>query len=138
MSCLQYFAALVFVALPVPSAHPQREVPIGPPRPEAPKTVVFYFSLAPESHFPLDRLDRQKITFLTSDDHGYQSTGIVIEDGHGTCKFENIPPGEYQLAMDIFKLKTTIRIPAISSQAVSFDMRFGSSISITQRTMVDH
>jgi len=137
MSRLQYIAALVFAALLVPSALPQREVPIGPQRPEAPKTVVFYFSAAPESRFSLERLDGQKIKFSTSDDHGYQSTGIVNEDGHGTCKLENVPPGEYKLQMEIFKLTTTIRIPATSSQAVSFDMRIGSNISITQRTKVD-
>ena len=137
MSSLQYIAALVFAALLVPSAHPQREVHIGPQGPEAPKTVVFHFSVAPESHFSLERLDGEKIKLLTSDDHGYQSTGIVVENGHGKCKLENVPPGEYKLEMDIFKLKTTIRIPAISSQAVSFDMRFGSNISITQRANVD-
>ena len=137
MSCLQYFAALVFAALLAPSAHPQREVSVGPQRPEAPKTVVFYFSAAPESRFSLERLDGQKIKLLTSDDHSYQSTGIVVEDGHGTCKLENVPPGEYKLQMEVFKLTTTIRVPATSPQAVSFDMRIGSSISITQRTKVD-
>ena len=137
MSSLQYFAALVFAALLAPSAYPQREVPVGPQRPEAPKTVVFYFSAAQESRFPLERLDGQKIKLLTSDDHGYQSTGIVIEDGHGTCKLENVPPGEYNLQMEVFKLTTTIRIPATSSKAISFDMRIGSNVSITQRTKVD-
>jgi len=82
--------------------------------------------------FSMDRLDGF-ILVLEGPQGKYQSTPILTEGNRGNCKFaQPVPPGEYRLAMSIFKMVTTVTVPDLSKISLGMDMRVSSGgISIT-------
>jgi ABC-type amino acid transport substrate-binding protein len=82
--------------------------------------------------FSMDRLDGF-VLVLDSPQGKYQSTGIMTDGNRGNCKFtQPVPPGEYRLAMSIFKMVTTVTVPDLSKSSLVMDMRVSSGgINIT-------
>ena len=82
--------------------------------------------------FSMDRLDGF-VLVLEGSKGKYQSTPILTDGNRGNCKFtQPVPPGEYRLAMSIFKMVTTVTVPDLSKTALAMDMRVSSGgISIT-------
>ena len=82
--------------------------------------------------FSMDRLDGF-VLVLDGPQGKYQSTPILTDGNKGNCKFtQPIPPGEYRLAMNIFKMITTVTVPGLSKSSLAMDMRVSSGgISIT-------
>jgi hypothetical protein len=65
----------------------------------------------------------------------YQSTPILTDGNRGNCKFtQPVPPGEYRLAMSIFKMVTNVTVPEIPKTSLAMEMKVSSGgISITLR-----
>lgn len=82
--------------------------------------------------FSMDRLDGF-VLVLDGKAGKYQSTPILTEGNRGNCKFtQPVPPGEYRLAMSIFKMVTTVTVPDLSKNSLAMDMKVSSGgISIT-------
>lgn len=82
--------------------------------------------------FSMDRLDGF-VLVLEGADRKYQSTPILTEGNKGNCKFSQpVPPGDYRLAMSIFKMVTQVTVPELAKSALVMDMKVSSSgISIT-------
>lgn len=82
--------------------------------------------------FSMDRLDGF-VLVLDGAKGKYQSTPILTDGNRGNCKFtQPVPPGEYRLAMSIFKMVTTVTVPDLSKSSLAMDMRVSSGgISIT-------
>jgi ABC-type amino acid transport substrate-binding protein len=84
--------------------------------------------------FSMDRLDGF-VLVLEGQDGKYQSTPILTDGNKGNCKFNQpVPPGEYRLAMNIFKMVTKVTVPDLAKSSLLMDMKVSSGgISITLR-----
>jgi arginine/lysine/histidine transporter system substrate-binding protein len=84
--------------------------------------------------FSMDRLDGF-ILVLEGQEGKYQSTPILTDGNKGNCKFtQPVPPGEYRLAMSIFKMVTKVTVPDLSKSSLAMDMKVSSGgIAITLR-----
>ncbi len=84
--------------------------------------------------FSMDRLDGF-VLVLEGSKGRYQSTPILTDGNRGNCKFSQpVPPGEYRLAMSIFKMVTQVTVPELSKSSLVMDMKVSSGgISITLR-----
>ena len=82
--------------------------------------------------FSMDRLDGF-ILVLEGPDGKYQSTPILTDGNKGNCRFaQPVPPGEYRLAMSIFKMVTKVTVPDLPKSALAMDMKVSSGgIAIT-------
>lgn len=82
--------------------------------------------------FSMDRLDGFVLE-LDGASGKYRSTPILTDGNKGNCKFtQPVPPGEYRLAMNIFKMVTSVTVPDLSKSSLVMDMRVSSGgISIT-------
>jgi hypothetical protein len=80
----------------------------------------------------MERLDGYQVS-LTGPNGRFTSTAILTNGPHGSCKLNNVPPGDYSLSMPIFQLNTTIKIPKSAGGTVTFDMKISDRIDITQR-----
>ncbi len=82
--------------------------------------------------FSMDRLDGF-VLVLDGAKGRFQSTPILTEGNRGNCRFtQPVPPGEYRLAMSIFKMVTTVTVPDLPKSSLAMDMRVSSGgISIT-------
>jgi len=85
--------------------------------------------------FNMDRLDGFELVLEGPNSSRFRSTPILTSGSRGNCRFsEPIPPGEYKLAMSIFKMTTTVPIPEVASKTVILDMTIArSGITITPR-----
>jgi ABC-type amino acid transport substrate-binding protein len=73
--------------------------------------------------FSMDRLDGF-VLVLEGASAKYQSTPILTDGNRGSCKFtQPVPPGDYKLAMSIFKLVKTITVPEMPKNSLAMDMR---------------
>jgi ABC-type amino acid transport substrate-binding protein len=98
---------------------------------KSPKDVTFNF-IKTSGTFNMDRLDGFQLVLAGAQSH--QSTPILTNGPHGSCRLSSVPPGEYRLSMSIFKLNTTVKIPESASKAIVFDMKIGAGgIDITQK-----
>ncbi len=84
--------------------------------------------------FSMDRLDGF-VLVLEGQDGRYQSTPILTEGNKGNCRFtQPVPPGDYRLAMSIFKMVTKVTVPDLPKSSLVMDMRVSSGgIAITLR-----
>lgn len=99
---------------------------------EGPKTVTFNF-IKTSGAFNMERLDGYQLSLIGSSG-SFSSTPILTNGPRGSCRFTAaVPPGDYRLNMQIFRLNTTITIPKSAGSSVTFDMRIGSTIDIVQR-----
>ena len=98
---------------------------------EAPKDITFNF-VKTSGNFNMDRLDGF-VLVLAGDKSSYQSTPILTNGNHGSCKLTAVPPGEYHLSMTIFRLNTTVKIPKSATKSIVFEMNIGAGITITQK-----
>jgi ABC-type amino acid transport substrate-binding protein len=98
---------------------------------EAPKDITFNF-VKTSGNFNMDRLDGF-VLVLAGDKSSYQSTPILTNGNHGSCKLSAVSPGEYRLSMAIFKLNTTVKIPKSPTRSIVFEMNIGAGITITQK-----
>ena len=82
--------------------------------------------------FSMDRLDGF-VLVLEGADGKYQSTPILTEGNKGNCRFNQpVPPGDYRLAMNIFKMVTKVTVPDLAKASLAMDMKVASGgISIT-------
>ncbi len=96
----------------------------------APKDVVFNF-IKTSGSFNMDRLDGFQL--VLAGDRSHQSTPILTSGNRGSCRLSRVPPGQYNLSMTIFRLNTTVTIPAVASRVVTFDMNIGAGITIVQK-----
>ena len=80
----------------------------------------------------MDRLDGF-VLVLEGQDGRYQSTPILTEGNKGNCRFtQPVPPGDYRLAMSIFKMVTKVTVPDLPKSSLMMDMRVSSGgIAIT-------
>jgi hypothetical protein len=80
----------------------------------------------------MDRLDGF-VLVLEGSVGKYQSTPILTDGNHGSCKFaQPVPPGEYKLNMSIFKMVTKVTVPDLAKTSLGMDMRVSSGgIAIT-------
>jgi len=97
---------------------------------EAPKDVTFNF-VKTSGNFNMDRLDGFQL--VLAGERSFQSTPILTNGPRGSCKLSSVPPGEYRLTMNIFKLNTTVKIPKDAKRAITFEMNIGASIMISQK-----
>jgi ABC-type amino acid transport substrate-binding protein len=81
--------------------------------------------------FSMDRLDG--FVLVLEGAGKYQSTPILTDGNHGNCKFtQPVPPGEYKLAMSIFKMVTKVTVPELAKTSLAMEMKVSSGgISIT-------
>ncbi len=96
----------------------------------APKEVVFNF-IKTGGGFNMDRLDGFQLVLAGA--KSYQSTPILTSGNRGSCRLSGVPPGQYNLSMTIFRLNTTVTIPAIAARVIAFDMNIGAGITIVQK-----
>ncbi len=96
----------------------------------APKEVVFNF-IKTSGGFNMDRLDGFQLVLAGARSH--QSTPILTSGNRGSCRLSAVPPGQYNLSMSIFRLNTTVTIPAIAARVITFDMNIGATITIVQK-----
>jgi ABC-type amino acid transport substrate-binding protein len=62
----------------------------------------------------------------------FQSTGIYTDGNHGTCKINQVPPGEYSLQMPISRTPQKLQIPELAKTSLQMEMTIvGSNITIT-------
>jgi len=82
--------------------------------------------------FSMDRLDGF-VLVLEGQDGRYQSTPILTDGNKGNCRFtQSVPPGDYKLAMSIFKMVTKVTVPDLPKASLAMDMRISSGgIAIT-------
>jgi ABC-type amino acid transport substrate-binding protein len=82
--------------------------------------------------FSMDRLDGF-VLVLEGASAKYQSTPILTDGNRGSCKFtQPVPPGDYKLAMSIFKLVKTITVPEMPKSSLAMDMKVSTGgIEIT-------
>ena len=82
----------------------------------------------------MDRLDGF-VLVLEGPTAKYQSTPILTDGNKGNCRFtQPVPPGDYRLAMNIFKMVTKVTVPDLPKGALAMDMKVSSGgISITMR-----
>ncbi len=97
---------------------------------EVPKDVTFTF-VKSSGNFNMDRLDG--FVLVLAGAQSFQSTPILTNGNHGSCKLGAVPPGEYRLSMSIFKLNTTVKIPKTATRTILFEMNIGAGITITQK-----
>jgi polar amino acid transport system substrate-binding protein len=97
---------------------------------EAPKDITFNF-VKTSGNFNMERLDGFQLILAGAS--SFQSTPILTNGAHGTCKLSAVPPGEYHLSMPIFKLNTDVKIPKSATRAIVFEMNIGAGITITQK-----
>jgi ABC-type amino acid transport substrate-binding protein len=83
--------------------------------------------------FSMDRLDG--FVLVLEGGGQYQSTPILTDGNHGNCKFtQPVPPGEYKLAMSIFKMVTKVTVPELPKTSLAMEMKVSSGgIAITLR-----
>lgn len=82
--------------------------------------------------FSMDRLDGF-VLVLEGAAGRYTSAPILTDGNRGNCRFtQPVPPGDYRLAMSIFKMVTNVTVPELSKSSLTMDMRVSSGgISIT-------
>lgn len=82
--------------------------------------------------FSMDRLDGF-VLVLEGQDGRYQSTPILTDGNKGNCRFtQPVPPGEYRLAMSIFKMVTKVTVPDLPKASLAMEMKVSSGgIAIT-------
>ncbi|NWG12207.1 MAG: transporter substrate-binding domain-containing protein [Acidobacteria bacterium] len=97
---------------------------------KAPKDVVFNF-IKTSGTFNMDRLDGFQLVLAGA--QSYQSTPILTSGNRGSCKLSGVLPGQYNLSMSIFRLNTTVTIPAVPARLITFDMNIGAGITIVQK-----
>ncbi len=98
---------------------------------EAPKEVTFNF-VKTSGNFSMDKLDGFQLV-LAGEQRSYQSTPILTNGNHGSCKLSTVPPGEYRLSMPIFRLNTSVKIPKAATRVINFEFNIGAGITITQK-----
>jgi ABC-type amino acid transport substrate-binding protein len=100
---------------------------------KAPKSIAVTINKL-SGAFNMDRLDGF-ILVLQGPTGTYQSTPILTEGSRGNCRFiKPVPPGEYKLAMSIFKMTTTVTVPDLSKGSLAMTMNISSGgIAITLR-----
>jgi polar amino acid transport system substrate-binding protein len=81
--------------------------------------------------FSMDRLDG--FVLVLEGANKYQSTPILTDGNKGNCRFtQPVPPGEYKLAMSIFKMVTKVAVPDLAKTSLVMDMKISSGgIAIT-------
>ena len=97
---------------------------------EAPKDVTFNL-VKTGGKFNMEALDGFQMVLAGTS--SFQSTPILTNGPHGSCKLTAVPPGEYHLSMPAFKLNTTVKIPKTATKAIVFEMNIGNTITITQK-----
>ena len=107
-------------------AHAQHELELQ----EAPKDVTFNF-VKTSGNFSMDKLDGFQL--VLAGDKSYQSTPILTNGNHGSCRLNAVMPGEYRLSMPIFRLNTSVKIPKSATRSINFEFNIGAGITITQR-----
>jgi polar amino acid transport system substrate-binding protein len=100
---------------------------------KAPKAIVVTINKQ-SGAFNMDRLDGF-VLVLQGSSGTYQSTPILTEGSRGNCRFtQPVPPGDYKLAMSIFKMTTTVTVPDYSKSSLAMTMNISSGgIAITLR-----
>lgn len=116
---------VLMVLLQLPTAVSQREVSIGPARPDSPKTLTFKFVREEDSIFNLERLNSSEI-ILEKDGVRLVSSPITIQDSEGSCTIPNVAPGFYRLSLPILRMTTgiTITVPPRPVTAVKIIVTF--------------
>ncbi len=109
----------------------QKEVSIGTPRPESPKTVILRLIREPGASFSFNKLLDYQVV-LERDSRQYLSTPLKAADADLSCSFSDVPPGSYRLKMDIFRLNTSVRIASKPVSKISLEMHIGSVITINE------
>lgn len=99
---------------------------------KAPKTInVNINKLAGD--WKMDRLDGFKFV-LEGASGRYESTPILTEGNHGTCRFVRpVPPGEYRLNISILRLVTTVPVPNYPKTSLTMDLNIGRDTTIRFR-----
>jgi hypothetical protein len=109
----------------------QREISIGAPRPESPKTIIFKLFREESASLSFDKLLGYQAV-LEREGTRYLSSPLKGTDSDLNCMFSDVPPGTYKLKMDIFRLSTSLTISAKPVRTISFDIRIGQAITITE------
>lgn len=97
---------------------------------EAPKAIVFNF-VKTGGTFRMDRLDGYEVILAGA--QSYKSNPILTNENRGSCRLNNVIPGEYRLNIPIFKLNTTINVPKTAARTVTFNLSIGTTINIEQK-----
>jgi hypothetical protein len=111
-----------------PTLWAQKEVSIGTPRPESPKTVTFRFVKLTGS-WKIERLSGFQVV-LQNAEQRYLSSPIKVQDGRGICKISDVSPGKYKLEMQILRMTVAFTIPALPVREIGYEVTFGDGITI--------
>jgi ABC-type amino acid transport substrate-binding protein len=77
--------------------------------------------------FSMDRLDGF-VLVLQGASGKYESAPILTTGNKGNCKFtQPVPPGDYKLAMSIFKMIKELTVPELPKATLTMDMNISSS-----------
>ena len=98
----------------------------------APKTINVNINKL-SGDWKMDRLDGFKFV-LEGASGRYESTPILTEGNHGSCRFERpVPPGEYRLNISILRLVTTVPVPNYPKTSLTMDLNIGRDTTIRFR-----
>jgi hypothetical protein len=111
-----------------PAFSTQKEVSIGTPRPESPKTVTFRFIKLTGS-WKIERLAGFQVA-LDNSARRYLSSPVKVQDGQGICKICDVPPGKYKLQMEILRMTVAFNVPARPVREISYEVTFDDGITI--------
>jgi hypothetical protein len=111
-----------------PTLWAQKEVSIGTPRPESPKTVTFRF-IKLEGSWNIERLAGFQVV-LDNGEKRYLSSPVKVQDGQGICKISDVPPGKYKLQMEILRMTAAFNVPAQPVREIWYEVRFDTGITI--------
>lgn len=99
---------------------------------KAPKTITVNINKL-AGDWKMDRLDGFKFV-LEGASGRYESTPILTEGNHGSCRFLNpVPPGEYRLNISILRLVTTVPVPNYPKTSLTMDLNIGRDTTIRFR-----
>jgi hypothetical protein len=89
---------------------------------KAPKSITVSI-VKSSGAFSMDRLDGFQLV-LEGPNGTFQSAPILTNGNRGSCRFpQRIPPGEYKMAMSIFKMTTNVKVPELAKNSIAMDMR---------------
>jgi hypothetical protein len=109
----------------------RKGISVVTPGTESLKNVTFMFANQADATY---RVDMERLagftTVLEHEDKRYVSSPIEVKKNRGSCTIRDVPPGDYELRIEILRLAIQMTVPVLPAREIRYEVEIGGFIVI--------